>query len=410
MRINMRIKGGIILSNKFIVLFGNIHHMKKGIEKGYKFINILLDEPVPQGLIHENIINIVLKEFYQIEDIIAVLVKTHNIKGIVSFVDRNDGVKIANDLSKRYYLVTGSNSNETIKIFNNKEDTRKLLLEKGLKSVSYRKGAVKEDFSDFLSLNKEIVIKPVNGQGSTNVKKISNIRELTDYFKKPNKNNEFIAEEYIKGKEFSVESVTYNRNHYILGITEKMITGEKNTGSAFVERGHQFPARISKLDQERIIEYVKQFLDASNLKNGPSHTEVILSNEGPILVESQLRPGGDLIPKLIELTTGIDIFSKTFDLYNGHFSLPEVAYNGEACIQFFIPPVGIVKSLNIPDSIENDPEVYRLRVNISTGTEIKHITNTFNRSYGDILVFSNESAIEKSIEYYEKIIESINYV
>lgn len=41
--------------------------------------------------------------------------------------------------------------------------------------------------------------------------------------------------------------------------------------------------------------------------NCPSHTEIIISNSGPVVIESHTRPGGDNIYHLLELSTGIDL-------------------------------------------------------------------------------------------------------
>ena len=64
-------------------------------------------------------------------------------------------------------------------------------------------------------------------------------------------------------------------------------------GSAFVYYGC-VPVPIDSPEAQIIVPYVRQVLDALGLKNGPSHGEVILTKDGPCLVEMNCRArGGD---------------------------------------------------------------------------------------------------------------------
>jgi biotin carboxylase len=57
---------------------------------------------------------------------------------------------------------------------------------------------------------------------------------------------------------------------------------------------------------------VTALLDAAGHRFGPAHTEIILTAEGPRVVESQARLGGDRIPLLVELATGFDLEAAVF--------------------------------------------------------------------------------------------------
>lgn len=110
-----------------------------------------------------------------------------------------------------------------------------------------------------------------------------------------------LAEEFLDGPEFSVETFTYDGRHRVLALTEKF------TAAGAVEVGHVIPARIGADDRISLEEATRRFLDGMGLVEGPAHTELILTANGPRVVESHNRPGGDGIVDLVRHVRGVDI-------------------------------------------------------------------------------------------------------
>lgn len=57
---------------------------------------------------------------------------------------------------------------------------------------------------------------------------------------------------------------------------------------------------------EALSTYTWQVLDALEIRNGSAHTEVMLTAEGPVLVESAARPGGAQLPDVVRSCLGTD--------------------------------------------------------------------------------------------------------
>jgi len=57
--------------------------------------------------------------------------------------------------------------------------------------------------------------------------------------------------------------------------------------------------------QDLLVPYVKLCLDALGIREGPSHSEVMMTRDGPCLVETGARMQGLIGPKVIELATGV---------------------------------------------------------------------------------------------------------
>ena len=88
-------------------------------------------------------------------------------------------------------------------------------------------------------------------------------------------------------------------------------------GSAFVYFGC-IPVNSDSPEAKILIPYVRGVLDAMEIKNGPTHCEVMMTQEGPCLVEMNCRAhGGDgnWRPLCLALTGGYSQVEATVDAY-----------------------------------------------------------------------------------------------
>ena len=152
------------------------------------------------------------------------------------------------------------------------------------------------------------VMKPSADSGSNGVLLITNEREFLDHYARLSSaatndrgqtSSRVLVESLLDGPEFSVESFTFNGTTHIVGITRKHLSAPPH----FVELGHDFPVpRMPALEA-----CVLRALDAVGYDFGPAHTEVRLTERGPVIVEINPRLAGGMIPELVRLSTGIDL-------------------------------------------------------------------------------------------------------
>ena len=163
------------------------------------------------------------------------------------------------------------------------------------------------------------VIKATDLAGSVNVSKAETLSEAVNYFKQiidnPTQSKEWggrklkrqaLVEEYVIGKEYSIEGFIKNGHVNVVSITEKLLSCEKD----FVEVGHIVGAPIDEQQNVAIRKYVQQVVSALKLNIGPFHAELRMTNKGPILMEIAMRLGGDYIPKLINYAYGVNFLFK----------------------------------------------------------------------------------------------------
>ncbi|GAA2463928.1 ATP-grasp domain-containing protein [Winogradskya humida] len=111
-----------------------------------------------------------------------------------------------------------------------------------------------------------------------------------------------LVEQCVTGEEISVDAVIQ------AGVVTPLFIGRKVVGfPPYAEEvGHFVDARDPLLSDERFILVLQEAHTALGFRDGWTHTEFMLTADGPSLIEVNGRLGGDLIPYLGLLATGID--------------------------------------------------------------------------------------------------------
>ena len=124
-----------------------------------------------------------------------------------------------------------------------------------------------------------------------------------------------MVEEFAEGQEYSVEFISYRGEHHFLAMTKKFTTGAPH----FIETGHLEPAPVEPDVLERVKSVVAHALDSLELKNGASHSELKIAEDGTIrLIEIGGRMGGDCIGSdLVRYSTGYDFVKMVINVACG---------------------------------------------------------------------------------------------
>ncbi|WP_443743059.1 ATP-grasp domain-containing protein [Streptomyces rhizoryzae] len=113
-----------------------------------------------------------------------------------------------------------------------------------------------------------------------------------------------VAQEYVAGPEFSVETVLAGGTVHHLAVTEKFTT----TGARRAELGHTVPAALSPAARAAVYRAATAAVTALGLRAGLAHTELKLDPAGrPRVIEVGARPPGDHIMRLVREALGIDM-------------------------------------------------------------------------------------------------------
>lgn len=174
-------------------------------------------------------------------------------------------------------------------------------------------------FENKEELNFPLIVKPTDRSGSRGVTKVNSVDETNLAISNAlncSINKRVIVEEFIVNhREFSVESVSYNCENYVLAITDKLTTGDPS----FIELAHHQPADIDDSLSLRINNITLDIINTLGIKNGFSHTELILTDNNELVaVETAARMAGDFIGShLTRYTTGIDTLKIVIEISLG---------------------------------------------------------------------------------------------
>ena len=183
-----------------------------------------------------------------------------------------------------------------------------------------------------------LIVKPSDRSGSLGVQKIERWEDLEPAVKEAQRVSlagEALIEEFIEGREISVEMISCEGVHYALQITDKTTTEAPH----FVELAHHQPSSLPADMQEKIFGITRRALDALGITSGASHSEYKITKEGRIVVmEIGGRMGGDFIGSdLVRLSTGYDFLEGVIRVALGEIVHPDPKPIARSSVEFMAP-------------------------------------------------------------------------
>lgn len=185
------------------------------------------------------------------------------------------------------------------------------------------------------SVKYPLIVKPSDRSGSLGVTKVETTKTFLPAVEKAisvSFKKQAIIEEFIEGREVSVEFISYNGNHYPLQITDKVTTESPH----FVELAHHQPSTLSVDKYRDLYSITAKALNALGITNGASHSEYKITKEGRIVImEIGARMGGDFIGSdLVPLSTGYDFVKGVIDVALGQFQEPVLPLHKHSGVYF----------------------------------------------------------------------------
>ncbi|HEX4804786.1 MAG TPA: hypothetical protein VFU94_02700 [Conexibacter sp.] len=176
-----------------------------------------------------------------------------------------------------------------------------------------------------------VVVKPVDSAGTDGVVLCETPDAVRAAFAatigRPNAlhgaNEELLVQELLRGTQLFTDSISWDGVHH---VSECWRDNKRRLGEAFVydyeelldPRGEQ---------QDQVIPYVHTVLDALGITYGPAHTEVMLTDTGPVLVECGARLHGSVRDDVIDRCTPSHV-TVTVDAYLDPASVERRAARG----------------------------------------------------------------------------------
>ncbi len=248
------------------------------------------------------------------------------------------------------------------------------------------------------------IMKPTDNAGSRGVVKCHDALELRnayDYARGESRGGAVIVEECLEGPEFSVEVLVTGGVPHVIQITDKRTTGAPH----FVEMGHSQPTCQNSENREKIRDLACRAVKAVGITTGPAHVEMILTDQGPIMVELGARLGGDCITThLVPLSTGVDMVGATIRLACGEDVSIAPKWDKGAAIAYFDACNGVIRSIEGVEEARQMPGVKELSIVHQVGERIGEIRNSVDRI--GFVIAQGETA-EEAIQICRKAMQTV---
>lgn len=254
-----------------------------------------------------------------------------------------------------------------------------------------------------------VICKPRDNSGSRGVKLCCDQKELQECIDEALQYSQLdtiLVEEFIEGREFSVESLHYDGISEVIQFTEKKITEFPYN----VELGHKQPANLTDDQRNQIREIINKIAVCMRFENCPSHTELKVNNRGIFVIETSPRLGGDYITSsLTPLSTGINIEEQLLHIALGEPVDTKTGRVEKASgVYFFSLPKGTVTAIDEKiNEVSSWPNVHSFHLKLKVGDKVNKITSSLNRYGQFIVVGETRKEIDNTISIYESEIISL---
>ena len=319
----------------------------------------------------------VIKEVISTIDIPAAVkaAKKHQIDGVMT---------LATDMPMRTVAAIAGEcglpgiSEETAIKATDKSAMREALLNAGVPvPVFYKVNNLDELKTAVSRISGSFMVKPADSSGSRGILKVDGkdkASEAYEYAKSFSRNGIVIVEDCMVGPEVSVETLAYEGEVHVIQITDKITTGAPH----FVEMGHTQPTRLDCADEIKKIAIAAN--KAIGIKFGPSHTEIIVTKEGPKIVELGARLGGDCITThLVPLSTGVNMVEACIKIALGMKPDIQSTLSCGSAIRYFHQNPGIIKSISGIEEAERISGIQQISIVHGVGERITEIVDSGSR-------------------------------
>lgn len=320
------------------------------------------------------------------------IISTIDIQAVISAAKRHriDGIMtLATDMPMRTVAAVAKEMNligideETALKATNKAEMRKALQLNNVPIPKFYVVSNKDEYKEVVKqFNIPFIVKPADSSGSRGIFEVKDIHnddliiEAYDYCHPFSKVGDVVVEEYMDGPEVSVETLTVNGECHVIQITDKLTTGAPH----YVEMGHSQPTMLSNEIAEQISKVAKAANKAIGIKNGPSHTEIIVTKEGPKIVELGARLGGDNITThLVPLSTGVNMVECCIKIALGEIPDIKKKWNKGSAIRYFEQHAGVIDSIEGVDKAEEIDGVQQISIVHGVGEEVTEINSSGER-------------------------------
>lgn len=282
-------------------------------------------------------------------DALEVAAKKHDVDLIYS-ISSDVAMRSVVALSERMGLPHFYDT-DFINLLDNKAALRGFLAQHDLGPVPFMQVGAIADAADWDTY--PCMVKPTDGQGQRGVVRIEDASDLDEAITQAigfSHSGQAIVEGFLDGVEISCNVMVCGGEVRMKVLSERLVHGPHAVG---VPSGHLIPPRnVSQADQRASIDLVDRIIAALGTRDGVLYFQMIVTPQGPRVVEIAPRLDGCHMWRLVRAARGANKITMAMDCLTGEKPVATLPNGGEGA------QIGGIKELmfqQVPPATAFDP-------------------------------------------------------
>ncbi len=207
-----------------------------------------------------------------------------------------------------------------------------------------------------------------------------------------------VAQEYLAGTEYMVNTASRDGCHRICEVwstTRIPVNGVPELADSY----HLMP-RTGAV-QDELAAYTEGVLDALGIRHGPAHTEIRMTDNGPVLVEIGARMCGDNLPYYVQLAQGESQLDWTVRAYldPSRFlrTYRDIRQTPRLCsvVRLIAPASGLLRGYRRLPALRRLTSFYDVQLAVRPGSPIRRTVTNLTCPGAVILMHDDEAVLRR---------------
>jgi biotin carboxylase len=191
------------------------------------------------------------------------------------------------------------------------------------------------------------------------------------------RNGRIVVERFLDGTELTIESVSRGGEVHVLAVSDKI----KPPLRTRVATSLHYPADLSPGMLEQVHGLAAAAIRSLGLMDGPSHVEMIVTADGPVLLELGARGGGGHVFSVIaEAVSGVPMVAESARVLAGDEPDLRVRHQRGCVYILFAPERGVIRAIHGVEEARALPGVLELGITRRPGDVLGPLADSLQRS------------------------------
>ena len=262
---------------------------------------------------------------------------------------------------------------------------RERLVEAGVPHTPFRVcAAVAEAVEAAAELGFPCVIKPPDRQGQRGLAIVEDPDGVAGAFAlaiDAARGPVVLVEKLVAGRELTVNAFSVGGAFHALTVTDRVVADPPAFGVALA---HVWPSEEPPAVVDAAVSVARRAAESIGVRNGPTYTQVLVGEDGPVVGELAARLGGGHDAELCQAALGVDLNGLAIAAAFGD-EIPSHALSpgsdvGGACVRFLVASEGTVDAVEGIERAEESDGVVWVRVYREPGDESRPLRQGSDRA------------------------------